>query len=750
MSFIIDPPLLFLSGILIFFAGKRLEWDRHAKIVVGIAIALIFILFSSLLYADILRCVFPFFTGMKGSEFMFHTNLTGISKAEVPVIVVVVLFLLYPFWIFFGYASVLLLSKRRRVTKKVCSYSDVKSRHKTANSVYRVARDPDVKKCVRSALDSLGGIQEFVKKGDRVVIKVNICGGVPEIKGTFTSTEVVGELVDLIRSVGAEPSIVDSDMIWTKFWQAASDSGWVDWAKKKGVRLLNLADTELVWFDFGNESAVGVEKISKEFIDADVIISVPVMKTHLLTGVTLGMKNMYGTFPDIDKAKFHRKTIENVICEINLAFTPDLTIIDGSIGGEAIGPLSCTPLNFQTIVASNDVVTADAIACQLMGYNPMDINHLKIANERGLGDASKRYNLDDLPYKHDNCKDGNWNRPEPKVKDFYEWCIELLLRLPEWQTLFNIGADFFLYDLARLPGFRYLTPAFLQILHDVVYLNISDFKDTDQDKARRKTNISIMVLLGLASIAGFYADGYIWRSTLLFDLNYLLAFGLGVIAAARMKTLHLVALLASSALVSAVAEHINISAGLLRYTGSTDVSLFVVSGWMLMMVVIVYFSDLLTKWLSLLGIFKKLQGWNNLPVLLTSAIFAAFMLWEGYLAISNREVLALYAFMAALGLLYSTKHSIEWNASLMVVSIAIGGYMELVGSLAEFWQYHFMEPLAVVFVLSWALNSWAIHCITYLMGIDLGAYEDRYLIKSVKLNDSPCAQEFTSHCLRLR
>ena len=135
MSFIIDPPLLFLSGILIFFAGKRLEWDRHAKIVVGIAIALIFILFSSLLYADILRSVFPFFTGMKGSEFMFHTNLTGISKAEVPVIVVVVLFLLYPFWIFFGYATVLLLSKHRRVTKNVCSYSDVKSRHKTANSV---------------------------------------------------------------------------------------------------------------------------------------------------------------------------------------------------------------------------------------------------------------------------------------------------------------------------------------------------------------------------------------------------------------------------------------------------------------------------------------------------------------------------------------------------------------------------------------------------------------------------------------
>ncbi|VVB63089.1 Uncharacterised protein [uncultured archaeon] len=731
MSFIIDPPLLFLSGILIFFVGKKLDWNRHAKIVVGMVIALIFILFSSLLYADIIRCVFPFFAGMKGSEFMLHTNLTGISKADVPVIVVVVLFLLYPFWIFFGYASVLLVSKRRHVSKKVCSFSDVKSRHMIENSVYRVARDPDVKKCVRSAIDSVGGIKEFVKNGDKVIIKVNICGGVPEIRGTFTSTEVVGELVALIRSVGAEPLIVDSDMIWTKFWQAASDSGWADWARNKGVRLLNLADTELVWFDFGNESAVCVEMISKELIDAEVIISVPVMKTHLLTGVTLGMKNMYGTFPDIDKAKFHREMIENVIYEINLAFTPNLTIIDGSIGGEAIGPLSCTPLNFQTIVASNDVVTADAIACQLMGYDPMDITHLKIAHEHRLGDASKKYNLDDLPYRHANGKDGNWKRPDPKVKDFYEWCIELLLKLPGWQTLFNIGADFFLYDLARLPGFCYLTPAFLQIMNDVVYLNISGFKDTDQDKARRRINISIMVLVALASVAGFYADGYIWRSNLLFDLSFLLAFALGMIAAARMKTFHLVALLSSSALVSAVAEHINTSSGLLRYTGSPDVSLFVVSGWMLMMVVIIYLSDFLTKWLSLLGIFKKLQRWNNLPVFLALAIFAAFMVWEGYLAIANREVLALYAFMAALGLLYSTKHSIEWNASLMVVSIAIGGYMELLGSLAGFWQYHFMEPLAMVFVLSWALNTWTIHCIIYLIGIDLGAYKDRYLLRSV-------------------
>ena len=111
MSFFIDPPLLLLSGLFIFFAGKRLEWNRHAKIVVGIIIVLAFVVYSSLLYADIFRFVFPFLGGMKSSEFMFHTSYTGISKSDVPLILVVVLFFLYPFWIFAGYASALLISK---------------------------------------------------------------------------------------------------------------------------------------------------------------------------------------------------------------------------------------------------------------------------------------------------------------------------------------------------------------------------------------------------------------------------------------------------------------------------------------------------------------------------------------------------------------------------------------------------------------------------------------------------------------
>ena len=164
-----------------------------------------------------------------------------------------------------------------------------------------------------------------MKEGDKVLIKPNICGGNPKIEGSFTCHEVVEELVKMVREVDADPIVADADMIWTQFEPVAEEQGWMEWADRTNVPLVNLTKTERVYFDFGKESATGIVPVSKELVDADVIISVPTMKTHLLTSITIGMKNMYGTFPQENKAKYHRFGIEDVICDVNRAFTPNLT-----------------------------------------------------------------------------------------------------------------------------------------------------------------------------------------------------------------------------------------------------------------------------------------------------------------------------------------------------------------------------------------------------------------------------------------
>jgi uncharacterized protein (DUF362 family) len=308
----------------------------------------------------------------------------------------------------------------------------------------------------------------FVKEGDKVLIKPNICGGNPKIEGSFTCHEVVEELVNMVRELNAEPFVADADMIWTEFEPVAKQQGWMEWADRVNVPLVNLTKTERVYFDFGKESAIGIVPVSQELVAADVIISVPTMKTHLLTSITISMKNMYGTFPQENKAKYHRFGIEDVICDVNRAFTPTLTVIDGTVGGDAWGPLSCTPVYAQTVIASTDVVAADAVACQVMGYDPLDVIHLKRAHEEGLGDASIIYDLTNLPYKHE--KDGNWTKPDPDVSMFYESLIEYLLLLPGLQNFFDLIADFIIYGLATAPFLKDLTPELEKVLNDVLSL----------------------------------------------------------------------------------------------------------------------------------------------------------------------------------------------------------------------------------------------------------------------------------------
>ncbi len=725
MSFLLDPQALFIIGVALYFAGKKLKLERLAKITIGLFIVLSFILFSLLLYADVFRCAFPVVCkGMSGSEFMFHPDITGIYKKDVPLLVVILLFALYPFWIYFGYASALLLSKRRRISKEVYSYKDVKSKRKISESKYSVVRYPDIQrgindpgKAVRSAIDALGGIQSFVKRGDKVLIKINICGGVPEIPATYTSKEVVSDVVDIVREAGGEPIICDADMIWTKFWSNAKAEGWIEWAEQKGVKLVNLSDTRIVCFDFGEESILKREHISKEMLDADVIISIPAMKTHLLTGVTLGMKNMYGTLPEIDKARYHEIGIDEVIYWINYAFTPNLTIIDGNIGGETIGPLSCDPVEFLTLVASNSVVTADSIAAQLMGFkNPIkEIKHIELAHQRGLDDASQKFDFASLPYKHSS--DGNWHRPDPEVAKFYTWGIHTLLKIPGWDTLFNMGSDFFLYDAARLPLLKYFTPAFLQILNDIAKWSMSKKPETSESIRRRRVDLAIFSFLAILSLFGFVSGGYLAKSSLEFTLSYIFVLIFVAWFTMRMKTKYLAAVSLTSILISYLVERFAVLAGMWQYLDAAAPPLFALFAIPIFVIMILGFSHFLKRVFTYVNL--KGTRFRNAPVILILLAFAAFMQLEGYLKIATLQIVTIYAAFAILGLFYNNKQTLDWNLAFAAVAIALGGAMEMLGASSGLWSYAFGEKLPIFISFAWALNAWAACGLAQIFGINL-------------------------------
>ncbi len=717
MSFLLDPPMLFVAGILLYFIGNKLGFERLAKMAIGLLIVLAFVAFSVLLYADVFRCVFPIVcNGMSGSEFMFHSDITGIYKKDVPLLVVILLFALYPVWIYLGYASALLFSKHRKVPKEVYSYKDVKSRRKIEETKYSVIRHPDILQAVRPAVDALGGMQSFVKRGDKVLIKINICGGIPELIATYTTKEVAGEVVDMVREAGGEPILCDADMIWTKFWPNAKAEGWIEWAKQKGVKLVNLSETDIVNFDFGDEGMMPRELVSKEMLDADVIISIPAMKTHLMTGVTLGMKNMYGTFPEIDKARYHKLGIDEVIYWVNYAFTPNLTIIDGSIGGETIGPLSCDAVDFNTIIASNSVVTADSIAAQLIGFdNPREeINHINLGHERGLGNAALKFDFNTLSYTHPS--DGRWRRPDPQVARFYTWGVHLLLKIPGWDTLFNIGSDFFLYDAARLPLLKYFTPAFLLIANDIAKWSMGN-KPTSESKNREKMNLTIFMIFALLSIFSFVSGGFFTKSSLDFTLSYILVLVLAAWFATRMKTTHLMAIYLSTVLIAFFVERFPVLAGMWRYIDGAAPPLFALFAIPIFVITIIGISHFLRRALAYVGLNGgKLR---NVPFALIMLGFTAFLFFEGYLAIATPQVIVMYISFAILGIFYNNKQTLDWNLALVAVTVGMGGAMELAGASSGLWSYAFGEKLPVFISFAWALNVWAACGISQVIGINL-------------------------------
>jgi hypothetical protein len=384
---------------------------------------------------------------------------------------------------------------------------------------------------------------------------------------------------------------------------------------------------------------------------------------------------MYGTFPEIDKARYHKLGIDEVIYWVNHAFTPNLTIIDGSIGGETVGPLSCDSVDFRTIIASNNVVSADSIASQLMGFSDPkeEIDHLKLAHDRGLGDASKKFDFDSLPYRHSS--DGNWKLPDPEVARFYVW------------------------------------------LNDICKWSLEKKPDTSEKIQRKRTNLGFYSIVVLLSLFGFVAGGYLWKATIEFSLGYLFAMIFGGLFVMRMKTKHMVAAILSSIAVAYLVERFAVTAGMWRYYDNAAPPLFALFAIPIFVITIIGISYFLQRAFA----YVKLNGrkFRYVPYVLVLTGFVAFLYFEGYLGIISLYMSVIYVVFAVLGLSYNIRSPLEWNLSFAVVAVTFGGIMELLGSMSGLWSYAFGEGMPVFLSLAWAINAWTACGISQIAGLNL-------------------------------
>ncbi len=223
---------------------------------------------------------------------------------------------------------------------------------------------------------------------DRVLIKVNfICEKTWET-GATTDPIVVEALIKKVSDLGCEVYIVESDATITNADKAYARTGMKEMCERNGVEFLNLRNVqEKIKIPIADGEVLKRITVPR-IVTESAVISAAKLKTHANTGVTLGMKNMFGLLPEKFKGKYHAIGISKVVVDISSVLKPALTVIDGFVGMEGNGPINGKPVQMDLIIAGKDVVATDAVGCRVMDIDPNEIKHIRKAHEKGIGTIS--------------------------------------------------------------------------------------------------------------------------------------------------------------------------------------------------------------------------------------------------------------------------------------------------------------------------------------------------------------------------
>ncbi len=236
---------------------------------------------------------------------------------------------------------------------------------------------------VYEALDHLS-LSDAFKDWERVLIKVNFITTKDWRTGATTDPIIVEGLVNRLRALGKEVVIVESDAQMTNADKAWVASGMKEMASRLDVPFVNMRHVEKVEIPVRDGRVLKKIKVAKIATESG-IVSAAKLKTHTSTMVTLGMKNMFGMLTTKFKAAYHLRGMNKVVHDIANTLPPQLTVIDGFIAMEGRGPVYGTPVKMDTVIASTDVVAADAVASRIMGFNPEQVDHIRWGAESGLG-----------------------------------------------------------------------------------------------------------------------------------------------------------------------------------------------------------------------------------------------------------------------------------------------------------------------------------------------------------------------------
>lgn len=250
--------------------------------------------------------------------------------------------------------------------------------------------EPDI--MLDKAIEAFGGMNSFVKKGQKVVIKPNIGWDVDPERAGNTNPKLVGRLVEHCFNAGAKEVYVFDHTC--DDWKRCYTTSGIEKAvrDKKGTVVPGNTENYYQKVSIKEGKRLKETSVHELILSSDVFINVPVLKNHSSSKLSISMKNLMGVV--WDRGYWHKNDLHQCIADFASAYKPTLNIIDAYNVMMKNGPRGVSKadvVQMKSLLITRDIVAADAAAAKLFGMEPATVNHIKYASDMNIGkmDLSK-------------------------------------------------------------------------------------------------------------------------------------------------------------------------------------------------------------------------------------------------------------------------------------------------------------------------------------------------------------------------
>ncbi len=254
-----------------------------------------------------------------------------------------------------------------------------------------------IKAKIAETIDLIGGIDAFIKPGEKVLVKPNLAFQAPPEGFSVVDPRVIEGFIAYLKeaSKAKEVWIGDNPSLGMQIGRSRpsfATAGMADAAIRGGVdRVIYFDEEETVDVDIPDAVVFHKAKVFKPFLEADRVINLPKMKVHLGGTVTLGLKNWNGIIPNDHPSSqqqgAHRIDLGQKFADLYRVRKADLTFIDGIFATEGQGPALGTPVEMNLFIAGTDTVAVDSVTAYIMGFETREIPAVRIAANDGLGES---------------------------------------------------------------------------------------------------------------------------------------------------------------------------------------------------------------------------------------------------------------------------------------------------------------------------------------------------------------------------